>query len=103
MREITQEEFADEISGKNALVIFGGAGCVNCRMQYAIIDQIAAELTDRKIAVLKLDVAKATDLVSQYNVQSMPTMLVVSNGSVVETLVGLKPKPVLLNKLSVIG
>ena len=98
MREINQAEF-EEVCRGDALVVFGGAGCLNCRMQYAILDQLEAGMVEKGVEFCKIDTAGAMDLAAKFGVVTMPTLLLVKEGAIVETLGGLKPKPVIAKKL----
>ncbi|MBI3602406.1 MAG: thioredoxin [Candidatus Omnitrophica bacterium] len=81
------------------LVDFWAEWCGPCKMIAPIIDQIAGELAG-KIKVAKLNVDESADLAGQYNVMSIPTLLIFKNGQVVDQIVGAMPKDRLLAKLN---
>jgi thioredoxin 1 len=64
-----------------------------------VLDEIAGEHKD-KITVAKLDIDKNPGAARDYQVLSIPTMMVFKNGQPVKTIVGAKPKAALLNDLA---
>jgi thioredoxin 1 len=98
--DITDSNFAEIIaSDKPVLVDFWAPWCGPCRAVSPILDQIAAENSD-KITVVKLNIDENPEMTTLYGVSSIPTMKVFENGEVVKTIVGAKPKPALLSELS---
>jgi len=98
MKQITQTQFSEEVASGQSFVMFGGVGCGNCKMQETLLPQVISEFPN--VNFLKIDAQGSPDLVAQYGVSTLPTMLVVRDGEVLESLVGLKPKPVLVKKLA---
>ena len=64
-----------------------------------IIDQLAEELQG-KIKVAKVNVDEAPDVAGQYNVMSIPSLLIFKNGQPVDQIVGALPKDRILAKLN---
>lgn len=99
---VTGQSFdAEVIQASNAhpvLVDFWAAWCGPCRIIAPTVEELATEYAGR-LKVVKLDVDENSEISSQYNVQSIPTLLVFRNGEVVDRLVGAYPKPAILNKL----
>jgi len=81
------------------LVDFWAEWCGPCKMISPIVDEIAGEL-DGKLKVAKVDVDDAQDLAAQYNVMSIPTLLVFKEGQVVEQIVGAMGKDQLMAKIT---
>jgi len=81
------------------LVDFWAEWCGPCKMVGPIIDQLAVEL-DGKMKIAKVNVDESPDLAGQFNVMSIPTMLIFKNGQAVDQLVGAMPKDKLLAKLN---
>ena len=81
------------------LVDFWAEWCGPCKMIGPIIDQLAVELQG-KLKVGKVNVDEASDLAGEYNVMSIPTLLVFKNGKIVDQIVGAMPKDRLLAKVS---
>lgn len=94
---VTDSNFDVEVlqaKGK-VLVDFWAAWCGPCRMLGPIIDEIAAE-GHENLKVCKLNVDENHATAGNYNVMSIPTMIVFENGKVVNKLVGVRPKEEIL-------
>lgn len=98
---LDQNNFKSEVlsSTTPVLVDFWAEWCGPCKMLSPIIDQLAGEL-GAKMKVAKLNVDEAPDLAGQYNVMSIPTLLIFKNGEPVDQIVGAMPKDKLLAKLT---
>ena len=96
---ITAENFEKEVlqSEKTVLLDFWASWCGPCRMVSPILDQIAQERPD--IKVCKVNVDEEPGLAGQYNVMSIPTLMVVKNGTVVKESAGARPKAQILAML----
>tara|TARA_B100001248_G_scaffold262395_1_gene258086 strand:+ start:22997 stop:23326 length:330 start_codon:yes stop_codon:yes gene_type:complete len=80
------------------LVDFWAAWCGPCKAIAPILDELADEMND-KVQIAKVNVDDNSELAAQYNVRSIPTMLVFKDGVVVEEMVGLSNKMDLKEKL----
>lgn len=89
---ITNENFETEVlqADKPVLLDFWASWCGPCRMVSPIVDQIAEERTDIKVG--KINVDEQGDLAQQFGVMSIPTLIVMKNGKVVNRAVGAMPK-----------
>lgn len=92
VKEITDANFEAEImnSGKTCLVDFYAVWCGPCKMMSPIVDEIADEMPD--VVVGKVDVDEAEELAVKFGIMSIPTILVIKNGEVAETFIGVTPK-----------
>ena len=96
---ITKENFQREIieSEKPVLVDFFASWCGPCKSLMPVIDEIAAERSDIKVA--KINVGEELELARKYRVMSVPTLLVVKNGEVIKRSLGALPKNEVLSLL----
>ncbi len=95
-REVTDETFETEVlnSDKTIMVDFWAEWCGPCRAVSPILDQIAAEHSD-KLEIVKLNVDDNPQTAMKYRITSIPAMKVYRGGEVVKTVIGAKPKPAL--------
>ena len=96
---ITANNFNEEVllSDKTVLLDFWASWCGPCKMVAPILEEIAAERADIKVG--KVNVDEQPQLAGQFNIMSIPTMLVFKNGQVVNQSVGYRPKEELLKLL----
>jgi thioredoxin 2 len=81
------------------LVDFWADWCGPCRMTAPALEDLAREKAGQ-IKILKIDVDQNPATASQFNIRSIPTMILFKNGRPVETLVGAMSKEALLQRLS---
>ena len=93
---LTAANFEEEVlrSDKPVLVDFWATWCGPCRMLAPVIAQIAEEQKD-SIKVGKIDVDEEPELAMRYGIANIPTLKVFKNGEVVQTSVGVIPKPMI--------
>jgi thioredoxin 1 len=95
--EVTTEQFEKEVINHpgTVLVDFYTEDCAPCRMLTPILNELAAENSQR-IKVAKIDVAANTELAARFRVATVPTLLLFKNGQVAGQMIGLKSKKDLL-------
>ena len=95
----TDADFNDLINGeKPVLVDFWAEWCGPCRMVGPIVEEIAGEYPE-KISVAKLNVDDNPQTAMEYDVMSIPTMIVYQDGVEKKRIVGARPKHALLQEL----
>ena len=96
---ITSANFESEVlhSDKPVLLDFWATWCGPCRMLSPIVDEVAEERGDIKVG--KVNVDEQPELAGQFDVMSIPTLLVFENGKLVNRAVGARPKSCVLSLL----
>lgn len=99
VHNITKENFENEVmkSEKTVLLDFFASWCGPCRMVGPIIDEIAEENTD--VLVGKVDVDAQAELATQFQIYSIPTLVVMKDGKVLTQSTGAKSKQQILDML----
>ena len=98
--KITKENYETEIlkSDKLVLIDFYADWCGPCQMMSPIIDEIAEEVGD-KIKVGKINVDENQELAMEYEVMSIPTIIILQKGEVKNSLVGVREKEEIISCL----
>lgn len=91
--KITKENYETEVlkSDKLVLIDFYADWCGPCKMMSPIIDEIAEEVGD-KIKVGKINVDENQELAMEYEVMSIPTIIILQNGEVKNSFVGVRKR-----------
>ncbi|MBE7030985.1 MAG: thioredoxin [Ruminococcaceae bacterium] len=85
-------------SAKPVLVDFYAEWCGPCRMLAPVMEEVAQEVGEDAV-VCKLDIDQARELAVEYEVTSVPTLMLFQNGTVAETLIGVRPKEEIVQAL----
>jgi len=97
---VTDQTFSQEIVNSQGVVLLDcwAQWCGPCRMVGPIMEQLAAESQGR-YRIAKLNVDENPRTASQFQIQSIPTMLIFKNGKLVDRIIGAQPKPAIASRL----
>ena len=93
------EQFEQEVINESKIVFidFYATWCMPCKTMSPIIEEIAKE--HKEVKFVKIDIDKNEELAIKYNIMSIPTMLVMKNGVVTKTFVGITNKESIVKEL----
>jgi len=99
-KELTSANFEQEVmqAQEPVLVDFWAPWCGPCRMMAPVIDAIAAKFSGR-LKVAKVNVDESGDLAAQFEIRSIPTLIMFKNGQAVDRLIGAVPESELTERL----
>ena len=96
---INNNNFLSEVmnSDKKVLLDFWAPWCAPCRMVVPMVEEIAKERPDIKVA--KINVDENPELATRFGIMSIPTLVVMENGKIVNQAMGARPKNAILAML----
>ena len=95
---ISEKSFEEEVVNSNipVLIDFWAEWCGPCKEISPILEEISDEMKD-KIKIVKINIDENPNLPSQYNVQSIPTLIILKKGELIATKIGSSVKSELLS------
>lgn len=91
IEEIKNSDFTDVLNSKLAVVDFSAVWCGPCQMLAPIMEEFSDEM-DGEVDFFSADVDENRDLAYQFDIQSIPAIVVFANGEEVTRTVGFQPK-----------
>jgi len=96
VKEISSNDFNNEVSTGVVVVDFFATWCGPCRKLGPIMDEVETELSS-KAKFVKINTDENLETAKNYQISGLPTLLIFKNGEPVERLVGLMPKSSVIN------
>tara|TARA_Y100000310_G_scaffold334233_1_gene413560 strand:- start:92138 stop:92446 length:309 start_codon:yes stop_codon:yes gene_type:complete len=102
MQEITEQNFQTEALDQKGVVIvdFYTDWCGPCKQLAPILEELSKEM--KEVKFLKINAEEAANLASHYGVRSVPTLVLLKEGEVKDTITGMHPKEVLQEKIQAV-
>ena len=97
--ELTNENFDATVNEGVSLVDFWAPWCGPCRMIAPVIEELAGDF-EGKANICKVNTDEHQDLATKFGVRSIPTILFMKNGEIVDQMVGASSKQALTDKLN---
>ncbi len=95
--KLNDQSFAEAVKEGRVLVDFYADWCGPCRMMAPILEAVAAERSDFKVA--KVNVDESGELAARFGVMSIPTLVLLDGGDEIKRIVGARPKDALLAEI----
>ncbi len=95
----TDQSFGTETGSGTVLVDFWATWCGPCKMIAPVLEELDADMGD-KVKIVKVDVDENQETAGKFGIMSIPTLLVLKDGEVVDKAVGYQPKEALAELLN---
>jgi thioredoxin 1 len=82
---------------KTEVIDFWATWCGPCKLMNTIIDEVEKENPD--LTITRIDIDSNKDMVEQYNIQSVPTYIILKDGKEIDRIIGAKPKFAFLKRV----
>jgi thioredoxin 1 len=82
---------------KTEVIDFWATWCGPCKLMNPILDEVEKENPD--LTITRIDIDSDKDMVEQYNIQSVPTYVILKDGKEVDRIIGAKPKFAFLKRV----
>lgn len=92
VKSLTDKNFVEETKNGVVLVDFWATWCGPCRMQAPILEQLAGEVHEDELKILKMDVDENPNTAREFGIMSIPTLLFKKDGQVVKQVAGVHTK-----------
>ncbi|MGM0839011.1 MAG: thioredoxin [Bacillota bacterium] len=99
IQNVTDQTFMQETSEGLILADFWAPWCGPCKMIAPVLEELDQDMGD-KVKIVKVDVDENQETAGKFGVMSIPTLLVIKNGEVVDKAVGYQPKEALAELLN---
>jgi thioredoxin 1 len=97
MNNATDETFEDLVSNGRVLVDFWAEWCGPCKVMLPILEEINND--DNGVTVIKVNVDEYPALAAEFEVASIPTMVLMNDGDEIKRIIGAQPKRLILNQI----
>ena len=94
IKVVNSNEFKSEIEKDIVLVDFFAEWCGPCKILSSVLDELQGEFED-KVNIIKVNVDNSMDIVQQYNISNIPSLVILRKGKEVQRLIGFSPKQVI--------
>ncbi|MBM4762491.1 thioredoxin [Bacillus sp. B15-48] len=95
----TDQTFSNETGAGTVLVDFWATWCGPCKMIAPVLEELDGDMGD-KVKIVKVDVDENQETAAKFGIMSIPTLLVLKDGEVVDKVVGFQPKEALAEVLN---
>ncbi|UII55111.1 thioredoxin [Cytobacillus spongiae] len=96
---VTDQNFTTETGSGLVLADFWAPWCGPCKMIAPVLEELDSEMGD-KVKIVKIDVDENQETAGKFGIMSIPTLLIMKDGEVIDKVVGFQPKEALAERLN---